>query len=219
MKKHSFNLSKVIYNKLFPHYRIKTKAHVIEILMEATRFMLLQNDSDFIVDNDNSMGTMLLYIDKMSRLFFFDDKKYYSIVFPFHFLKKEDKYQIIFKGRIEVNPQLISKVISIIKCDAFKAQCSFDFATPICDAEEDCDENFWDFLRELLLMEDGYIRYDFDQVEYDKAKERGEENRHPLNHYDFFYSNDATFKIGLKEKLSEDSFLDLLNVHTDCKFL
>jgi len=219
MKQYSFNLSKAINKKVFPHYRIKTKAHIIEILMEVTRFMLLQNDSDFIVDDDNSIGKMILYIDKMSRLFFFNDKKYYSIVFPFHFLEKENKYTIIFKSSIEVNSQLISKVISIIKCDEFKAQCSLDFATPICDAEQDCDENFWEFLRELLLMEDGYIRYDFDQEEYDKAIERGEQERHPLNHYDLFYSTNATFKIGLRDGLTQENFMDLVNVNTDCKFL
>lgn len=219
MKKYPFNLSKVIYDRVFPHYRIKTKAHIIEILMEAVRFILLQNDSDFIVNNDDATGKMILYIDKMSRLFFFTDKKYYSIVFPFHFLEEGNKYKIIFKSNIEVTSQLISKVISIIKCDEFKEQCSLDFVTPICDAEDDCDENFWEFLRELLLMEDGYIRYDFDQEEYNKARERGEEDRHPLNHYDLFYSTNTTFKLGLKERLTQDGFLDLLNVNTDCKFI
>jgi len=219
MKQYSFNLSKVINKKVFPHYRIKTKVHIIEILMEVTRFMLLQNDSDFIVDDDNSIGKMILYIDKMSRLFFFDEKKYYSIVFPFHFLEKENKYTIIFKSSIEVNSQLISKVISIIKCDEFKAQCSLDFATPICDAEQDCDENFWEFLRELLLMEDGYIRYDFDQKEYDKAIKRGEQDMHPLNHYDIFYSNSATFELGFEKRLELEKFIDMLDITTDQFFV
>jgi hypothetical protein len=109
--------------------------------------------------------------------------------------------------------------MSIIKCDEFKANCSLEFAQPICDYQEECDEIFWEFLRELLLMEDGYIRYDLDQCEYDKAKERGEEYIHPLNHYDFFYSSNATFKIGLNERLTPEGFLDLLNVRTDCKFI
>lgn len=219
MKKYDFNLSKVINSKVFPHYRIKTKAHIIEILMEATRFILLQNDPDFIVEEDNAVGKMVLCIDKMSRLFLFVDDKYYSIVFPFHFIEKDDEYKIIFKSKTEVTSQLISKVISIIKCDEFKEQCSLDFVAPICDAEDDCDENFWEFLRELLLMEDGYIRYDFDQVEYDKARENGEEEKHPLNHYDLFYSSSATFKIGLVNRLTKESFIDLVNTNTSCVFL
>jgi len=219
MKQYPFNLSQVINERVFPHYRVKTKAHIIEILMETTRFILLQNDSDFIVSDNDAIGKMILYIDKMSRLFFFNNNKYYSIVFPFHFIKEDDKYKIKFKNKLEVTSQLISKVISIIKCDEFKEQCSLDFVAPICDAEDECDENFWEFLRELLLMEDGYIRYDFDQEEYDKALKIGKENRHPLNHYDMFYSSNGTFKIGLNEKLTHDDFLDLLNVNTDCKFI
>lgn len=219
MKQYSFNLSKVIYEKVFPHYRVKTKAHIIEILMEITRFILLQNDPEFIVDNNDSKGKVVLYIDNMSRLFFFSSDKYYSIVFPFYFLKESDKYKIVFQSNIEVTSQLISKVISIIKCDNFKAQCSLDFVEPICDLENDCDENFWEFLRELLLMEDGYIRYDIDKENYDKAVQNGEEHKHPLNHYDIFYSNNATFKVGLLNRVDNYSFIDLLDVNSECKYL
>jgi len=217
MKSYSFNLSKVVYAKVFPNYRVKTKAQLIEILMEATRFILLQNDSDFIVEDD-SIGKIILHIGKMSRIFFFADKKYYSVVFPFHFLE-EDNYKMIFKSNIEVTSQLISKVISIINCDEFKEQCSLDFVAPICDFEEECDENFWVFLRELLLMEDGYIRYDFDKENYDKAMQNGEEHKHPLNHYDIFYSSNATFKIGLKDTLGNDAFINLLDTNSECEYL
>jgi len=219
MKNYTINLSKVIYDKVFPKYRIKTKAHVIEILMEATRFILLQNDPDFIIKDDDRIGKMILYVDKMSRIFFFADKKYYSIVFPFHLLKEENKFKLIFKNDIEVTSQLISKVISIIHCDEFKEQCGLNFITPICDFDDECDENFWVFLRELLLMEDGYIRYDFDKENYDKAIKKGKEHQHPLNHYDIFYSSDATFKIGLTDVLGNDTFINLLDVNSDCEYL
>ena len=212
MKNYPFNLGTIIHRKVFPHIRIKTKAQIIEILMEAVRFILLQNDSDFIIEDTDAVGKMIIYIDKMSRIFFFTDKKYYSIVFPFHILKENDKYKIVFKSDIEVTSQLISKVISIIKCDEFKEQCGLDFIMPICDAEDDCDENFWEFLRELLLMEDGYIRYDYDE-------EHQDENFHPLNHYDLFYSSKATFKIGLNGELSYDNFLDFLDINSNCKYL
>jgi len=92
MKKYSFNLSSVIYNKVFPEYRVKTKAQIIEILMEITRYILLHNDPDFVVSDEDSMGKVILYIDKMSRLFFLSENKYYSIVFPFHFLEENSKW-------------------------------------------------------------------------------------------------------------------------------
>ncbi|MCH9740954.1 MAG: hypothetical protein K0U38_08970, partial [Epsilonproteobacteria bacterium] len=158
-------------------------------------------------------GKIILKIDKMNRLFFFTNKKYFSIVFPFFVIKEEEDYLFSFKkNKIEIDSRLISQVISIIKCDEFKANCSLEFAQPICDYQDECDENFWEFLRELLLMEDGYIRYD-----YDAEHENG--NLHPLNHYDLFYSSDATFKIGLNQELEEKDFLDLLDIKSDCKYL
>ncbi len=219
MKQYSFNLNKFIYNKIFPHYRLKTKEHIIEVLMEVTRFILLQNDSDFIVEDKDAKGKMVLYIDKMSRLFFFSKDKYYSIVFPFHLIEENNKFKIVFQSNIEVTSQLISKIFSIIKCDKFKAQCSLDFVEPICDLEDDCGENFWEFLRELLLMEDGYIRYDIDKENYDKALEKGEEHKHPLNHYDIFYSSRATFKVGLLDTVNNNHFIDLLNIDSECRYL
>lgn len=219
MKKFEFNLSRVMVDKFFPHYRIKTKPHLIEILMEAARFVLIQNDSELQTPDDKAVGKIVIYIDKMSRLFFFTNNKYYSIALPFYIIEEENKIRISFKNQVDVTPLLISKVISVINCDEFKEQCSLGFITPICEGEEECDENFWVFLRELLLMDDGYIRYDFDQKNYDEAVENGEEHKHPLNHYDLFYSNNATFKIGLSDKITNDNFINLLNTKTECEYL
>jgi hypothetical protein len=207
-KEYFFNFSEAYLEKFFPKRRIKSKAEIIEILMETIRYMLLNPE----ILEENSAGTIILRIDKMSRLFFISKYKYYSIIFPFFVVFQENKYNFSFKNMIEIDTFLISNIISIIKCDDFKANCSLDFVSPICDYEDNCDENFWLFLRELLLMEDGYIRYDYDENNQD-------EHSHPLNHYDIFYSNSTTFKIGLKDRLSKEEFIDLLNVNTNCKYL
>jgi hypothetical protein len=217
MKKFEFDIDKSFLERFFPKERVKSKAQIIEILMEATRYMLL----DPSVSQEKIAGKIILYIDKMSRLFFITEKKYFSIVFPFLAYDKDEdgRYRFSFQNDIDVDSQLISQVINIIHCDEFKEKCSLDFIAPICDYEENCDENFWIFLRELLLMEDGYIRYDYDEENYIKAVEKGEEHKHPLNHYDFFYSSNATFKIGLKNNLLHDDFIDLMNMYTDCNYL
>ncbi len=206
MKQYKFNINQLYLDKFFRI--IRTKAEVIEVLMRTIKYMLLNPT----ISKEKASGKIILQIDKMSRLFFFTNKKYYSIVFPFFTQKEEDTYSFSFKNMIEIDSRLISQVISIIKCDEFKANCSLDFVAPICDYEEECDENFWEFLRELLLMEDGYIRYD-----YDEKNENGA--MHPLNHYDLFYSSNATFKIGLNQKLEEDDFTDLLDINTDCRYI
>ena len=66
-------------------------------------------------------------------------------------------------------------------------------------------------------MEDGYIRYDYDEDGYNNAKSIGAEDRHPLNHYDIFYSSQNTFKIGLNNKINEDSFIDFIDINKKCK--
>ena len=206
MKIYEFNISQVYINKFFKP--IRNKAEVIEVLMETIRYMLLNPN----VEERDNVGKIILKIDKMNRLFFFTNEKYFSIVFPFFAMKEDENHLFSFKNKIEIDSRLISQVISIIKCDEFKANCSLEFAQPICDYQDECDENFWEFLRELLLMEDGYIRYD-----YDEEHENG--NLHPLNHYDLFYSSHATFKIGLNTKLSENEFMDLLDTKSACKYL
>ena len=124
-----------------------------------------------------------------------------------------------FKNIIEVESRLISQVLQIIKCDEFKEKCSLDFVAPICEFEENCDENFWSFLKDLLLMEDGYIRYDYDKDEYEKFKLKEEKNKHPLNHYDIFYSSINSFKLGLKKEISHEDFINILNTNKDCKYI
>lgn len=206
MKVYEFKISKIFLNIFFRP--IRNKAEIIELLMEAINYMILNRS----VSEEDTYGKIILKIDKMSRLFFFTKDKYFSIIFPFFATREDNKYSFSFRNKIIIDNNLTRKVISIIKCDEFKANCSLDFVAPICDYEEECDENFWIFLRELLLMEDGYIRYD-----YDKKHENGD--LHPLNHYDLFYSSNATFKIGLNNKLSEDEFIDLLDINTNCKYI
>lgn len=219
MKRYEFKLHQLYLNKFFPKFRIKTKVQVIEVLMEATRYMMF-NPS---VNTEDVVGKIVLYVDKMSRLFFFIKDKYFSISFPFfinELIEEEEqqKYEFTFQ-HITVDSRLISQVLTIITCDEFKEKCSFDFIVPICEYEEQHNEHFWTFLKELLLMEDGYIRYDYDKENYEKFKKMGKENLHPLNHYDLFYSSNATFKVGLNTTLASDDFIDLLNTNTNCLYL
>jgi len=229
MKKFEFNIHKGQIEKFFPKKRIKTKAQIIEILMESLQ-LILQNKT---IPEEKIGGTITLVVERMSRLFFTskEDKKIYSIVFPFFIESIDDSFVVKLQkfeyldyiesendSFIEIDYQLISNVLSFIKCDNFKEQCSLDFITPI-DEYEQYDKNFWIFLRELLLMEDGYIRYDYDEKNYKKALENGEQHFHPLNHYDLFYSSNATFKIGLLDEISSNDIIEFLDIRKECQYL
>ncbi len=229
MKKFEFNIHKGQIKKFFPKARIKTKAQIIEILMESLQ-LILQNNT---IPEEKIGGTITLVIERMSRLFFTskEDKKIYSIVFPFFIERIDDSFVVKLQkfeyldyiesennNFIEIDYQLISNVLSFIKCDNFKEQCSLDFITPI-DEYEQYDKNFWIFLRELLLMEDGYIRYDYDEKNYKKALKNGKQHLHPLNHYDLFYSSNATFKIGILDEIQNDNMINFLNINKECLYL
>jgi len=214
MKKIQYKLSDYEIELFFPHERIKTKVQVLIILLETIRFMLYNKPID-----SNEGAKIILYVKKMSRLIFVSDNKYYSINFPFNYFADEDTVIINFKNLINLDSKTISDLLSIIKDERFNSSSSLDFVEPVCDLESQYENNLWVLLKELLMMEDGYLRFDKDVDGYLKAKEQGKEHTHPENHIDVFYSNNNTFKVGLEKTIIEAVFLDYLDNQTDCMYL
>ncbi|NWK15662.1 hypothetical protein HX771_05950 [Vibrio parahaemolyticus] len=191
---------------------VKNKVQIIELLMNSIKYMLINPT----VKEGNSKGKIIVRIDKMSRIFFVKSDKYFSIMFPFY-IKENEGYSFSFRNEMEVDNRITSEVISLINEQSFYSGCSLDFVEKIASYQEySCNESYWDFLRELLMMEDGYLRYDYDMDNYEK---HGRTDIHPLHHYDLFYGSNSTFKVGLRGKISEGDFLDLLNIKTNCKFI
>lgn len=214
-KQYQFKISEGVLKIFFPEYRVKEKTSIIQILLEATRYMLSNEFSSKVYEPNK----LVLVIDKMSRLFFVTKDKMYSIVFPFT-VSEYDKYlSFSFPEIIDVDAQVISNVITVLRDDLFNSKCSVDFSEPIYAMENDFNENFWLLLKELLISEDGYIRYDKDQKGYDEAVKKGFKHRHPINHFDIFYTSKSTFKVGFDKDIFIDEFIDSVNINTDCKFL
>ncbi len=195
---------------------IRNKLDVIELLMKAIR--LIYASYNYMPNKQDEK--MILSVGKMSRLFFFSPGKYFSISFPFSVSENKEGVIEIASPHFElVGQELVSHVLSVISCKNFDSTCSIDFCDPIADREKDYDQNFWVFLKDLLMVEDGYIRYDIDKKNFKDYKARGEEAKHPLFHYDVFYTNKCTFKLGIDKRITEDELIDLLDITTDCKFL
>lgn len=214
MKQLVFKISNFSKDTFFPKERIKHKVQIINILLEACRYILANPN----VEEIDAAGEMKLIIDKMSRLFFVTENKYYSIVFPFKLDKEEGKLSLSYLNNIEVDSYLISKTKSAINCENFHDSCVLDFADSLFDYENEGEE-VWSFIKELMMLEDGYIRFDNDPIGYNTAYEKGFPHKHPTNHYDLFYTNRATFKVGLNSHDTIDEFIDLLNVKTDCRYI
>ena len=166
--------------------------------------MLNLNDEE-----ENCKVYFKLLIDKMSRLFFFKHKKYFSVSFPFTVVVEGSTVLEVstYTGR-SIGFEIISSAISILNNLEFQLDPS-----PL---------NFWAdsnnselealyLLEEIFLFEPGYLRYDWDPV-----NENGK--LHPLHHIDVNYSGYGTFKIGLNRELIIDEFQDVLNIRTNCRF-
>ncbi|ACU04208.1 hypothetical protein [Pedobacter heparinus] len=214
MKKFAYALNESTLDLFFPHERIKTKVQILTILLEATRF-LLYNEPDSLVSDSK----LILHVKKMSRLFFITKNKYYSINFPFTFIIHDDITFINYRSIIDLDSKTISDLMSILKDDRFNSLVCLDFAEPVFELEPDYNDNLWILLKDLLMMEDGYLRFDKDTDGYLNAKADGKEHTHPENHIDIFYSNNNTFKVGLEKTIIHETFLDYIDSQTDCMYL
>lgn len=188
---------------------IRNKEDVVLLLMNSIKFV----HSAIYKNPDNPIAEMVLRVDKHSRLFFFGDKKSFSVTFPFFVYKDEHKHSFVFSSADipSIDSRITSAVIATIKDrETFDSREALAFVDPLLELE-DVSSSFWPFFLKLLTFEAGYIRYDFD-AEYEN------EDLHPLIHYDIFYSAAATCKIGLRHELERDKMIDLLDTTTACHY-
>ena len=94
--------------------------------------------------------------------------------------------------------------------------------------ELEIDDRLWSLLKSIFMLEDIYIRYDYDPKHADDGNGEREINldeagnpiiTHPLHHLDVFYSPEQTFKIGLTDKIDYEILLDILDSRTKCRML
>jgi len=200
-----------LINVFFPEERIKDKFKILEILLEACRYILYNEK----VETARSPYRMILYKEKMSRLVFVGENKIYSITFPFNITYSKSEITINYNNRLDIDSQNISTLLSILKSPTMNSANCLDFIDPIVSYEQ-C---LWTTLRDLLILEDGYIRYDKDENGYKEAKAKHQEHRHPLNHFDIFYTNQATLKLGLNTEFVDKDLIDMMNTNTNCKYI
>ncbi|WP_417743707.1 hypothetical protein [Salipiger sp.] len=157
-------------------------------------------------------GKMLICTDKMHRVFIHSDTKSFSTSLPFSIKKVDDYFSCTLKTGIEIDSKISSEVIAALSTTAsFENGEVLGFADDVMGVSDDPD-TLWTVLSELINADDGYIRFD-----HDPDNENGA--LHPLNHLDIFFSQSATFKVGLHDRLHVDAFSDILNTKTNCHFL
>jgi hypothetical protein len=177
--------------------------------------MLLLESIRIIINNLNATtkktkGKMVLHIDKMKRLFFFSERKYFSINFPFFINNSLDGNIIYDNYNKIIDSRIISKIIELF---SEKNILTSNNLVVFFDMLEDIyeEKNIWNIIIELLTFEEGYIRFDNDAEHISEL--------HPQYHIDMYYKESNKMKLGLKKIISEDEFLDLLDSKASCYFL
>lgn len=190
---------------------VRSKKDIILLLLETMKLF------DRPEEEGGKSGRIILCIDKMSRIFFQTEDKYFSFLFPFSLEKQECHYRIYDKiTDYELSEKIISMLIRIFsQSDAFEQ--SFERAIDyIIESMEEYEfeniDDIWRLVIRLWYMEDGYVRYDHDP-------QRQRADIHPLYHLDINYSPGAAYKLGLRKPLLIGEFKDILDLKTDCAYL
>lgn len=206
MKKYSFSIGRWDVEEIFSP--IRNKKQCIRLLMKTLKIMMANQE----VRQEDSTAEIVIVISKMSRIFYISEDKYFSIAFPFFVTETSEGLKYSSRYVEDIDSKLTSDVLGILSSsDFFESNCIYTFSDSIMDIDNE-NSCFWCFLRELMLFEVGYIRYDFDQENEDGAL-------HPLNHYDISYSSNSTFKIGLRKRMHQSDMIDFLNTLSNCHFL
>lgn len=189
---------------------IRSKRDIVALWMETIKNFLAGQPAE----EPNVSACLSICIDKMSRLFCTSGggRKIFTVGFPFSVSFEHEQYRFHSREGVDIDSRVSSNIIALIdSSEIFGVQDFYSFIDPILEMSE-YDSQLWSLMRELMIAEDGYIRYDWDEVSQDG-------HRHPLHHLDICYSNASTFKVGLGQHLDQLSLMSILDLATDCHYL
>jgi hypothetical protein len=204
MKNQAFFLNEISRDRFFRP--IRNRFDIVVLLLESIRIII----NNINISENKSKGKMIFNIEKMSRLFFFSDKKYFSINFPF-FIDNSLRGNVVYdKNNTHIDSRIISEIMELF---LGKNISSSNNLTAFFDSLEEIyeEKNIWNIIIELLTFEEGYIRFDED------IEHIGE--LHPQYHIDVYYRESNKIKLGLRNILAESEFLNLLDSKSCCYFL
>lgn len=214
MKKYQFKLNRELFDKA--SLPIRTKLDLIRLLLHSVKFISTEciNEDPFLLDEK-----LILYVDKMSRLIFCIKDKIFSFQFPFNVKVLDSSHlSISYPPSYQIDSISSSLLLAIFnRIDILNG----DLDTFYNKMLEEIVENKWpdiqfdlffELVKDLMLFEPGYLRYD-----HDKDHENGA--LHPEHHIDFYFSSNNQMKLGLKQKIHEKWLLDMLNILTNCKYI
>lgn len=191
---------------------VRAKRDVILIWMDAIKAFLV----NLPAAPDQSTAVLSINVMSMSRLFCELDggRKIFSVAFPFsiHIDDKDGTFSFYSREGLLIDSRVSSQLVALVEGSGVLEAADFGyFFDSIIDAV-DVNQDIWPLLRELILAEDGYVRYDWDTT-------RANGHLHPEHHIDLCYTANSTFKIGLRSRIDCSALISILNIETDCLYL
>lgn len=196
---------------------IREKQDIILLLLNTIKYVSSSTLKELTSVTDGDIK-LVIYVDKMSRVFYCKEEKIHTFQFPFSIIEEDGKLKV-YHNEYELDSKVSSILIAIFQSGRRfneSLEYVFDVFMETMKDFEIADNSFekfcWDLVVCLLTFESGYLRYDYDD-------ERDDVKKHPLNHLDIYYSNKNTFKIGLDVKMNSDDLLNLLDINENCRYL
>lgn len=196
---------------------VRTKEDVISLLINTIKVLL----SLPVTEENRSQNTnkIILFVDRMSRLFFCVENKIFTINFPFYVSKSEASETLTIRYRhITIDSYISSLIISIfaenetftIPLDNMK---EFIFQHMAENGWEDVElEDVCEIVKKLIVFEAGYLRYDHDILHTNGRL-------HPEHHLDLYYDSNNEIKIGMDAPIDDNWLIDFANITTACRFI
>ena len=217
MKKIVLYSEKIIFKSIGS---IRSKRDSIILLLETVKYLMIYyekivefSDVD-VVENDDDI-TIVLYIDKMKRIFYCTKDKVQSLCFPFNIkLDSEDRELEIYYNYSKIDLKCISTLLSLFNNESLNNSLELVYSLFSDESYINSSEDYKKILEELIhflyMYEDGYLRFDFDDFENEDV------DYHPRHHIDLFYTNSNTFKLGIKDKISLKNIIKIIDINQKC---
>lgn len=217
----SFPMSEQMYDIIFPKHNINTKRELLIVLLEVTRYII---DIQLYGVKFNAYDNCEIFLlhERTSRLYFVSGDKQYSIGFPFTIGTNDSNLiSTVELAGLKLTPIVIIATLQILKNDdLWKSNDFFEFASGIdywCDQFRRIPEEYgsadvyWPFFLDLMLYDDGYLRYDYDPIHF----RQDNPNYHPLHHLHGGFHGDVAYRVSLTPPFNLDDFKDISNVNTN----
>lgn len=191
----------------FPSRLLKGRHELIEICLRTCRYL---NSIQPISVKKPSIDCIALIVNKMSRIFYFTDKKYFSIALPIH-IEVDDNSNLIFKfADRHISPEHWTWLLALHVNGKEIMENDINYLDFLIDCE-DGNFDFYSLYETFWEADYGYIRYDVDVKAYNESVKNGKPHHHPLHHFDIHLPQYSTFKTGLTQSLTPVEFINYLD--------